>query len=401
MQFNFTDLIDRHGKDALAIDGVGKFSGFAPDVPKDDFDFIPMWVADMNFATAPAVLESVRTRLEHPLFGYFEKSEEYYNTIIRWHEVQNGVVGLTRQQIGYENSVLNGICAALSICCAAGDSVLLNTPAYGHFTDVLMDNGYKLVASPMMRDENGVWRMDFADMERKIVKNRIHAMLFCSPHNPTGRVWSRDELTQLMQLAAKYDLTVICDEIWSDLTLGDAEHIPLYSVNEDAKQRTVCLYACTKTFNLAGFGGAYHIIFNKKLRERITAYNNRTCGCNINILTMHAYIGAYSEGGRAWLGELKQVLAHNSALAYEFFHGLDGVSLSKPEGTYMLFLDFTEWCRVNGRTLNELLKAGWDIGVGWQDGRPFHGAYSIRINTALPTERLEEALRRLQQYIFA
>lgn len=399
MQFNFTDIIDRHGRDALAVDSAGMYPGFSPAKPKDGFDFIPMWVADMNFATAPAVTAALEERIKHPLYGYFANPAEYYNTIINWHKTRNGICDLTRREIGYENSVLNGVCSALKICCSPGDGVLLNTPAYSHFTDVITDNGYRLIPSEMKRDEDGIWRMDLADMERKIVSNRIHAMIFCSPHNPTGRVWEREELEALMALCKKHDLTVIADEIWSDLTLGDHKHIPLYSVSEDAKQRTVCLYACTKTFNLAGLGGAYHIIFNKKLRERISQENEKTCGTSLNVLSMHALIGAYSDGGQQWADELRQVLAQNTAYAHEFF-ALHGISAAKPQGTYMLFLDCTEWCREHDMTLDELLQAGWDVGVGWQDGRPFYGSCHIRINTALPFSRLEEALSRLQKYVF-
>ena len=184
MQYDFTSIIDRRGRDALALDGLGSSPGFAPDPPREGFDVIPMWVADMSFATVPAVPAAIAERAAHPLFGYFQPPESYYDAIIRWQESRNGAVGLERAHIGYENGVLGGVISALNAVCSRGDRVLLHSPTYVGFTGSLENSGYRIVHSPLVRDGEGVWRMDFADMERKLEEHRIHAAVFCSPHNP-------------------------------------------------------------------------------------------------------------------------------------------------------------------------------------------------------------------------
>ena len=268
MKYDFTSIIDRHGRDAIAVDGLTE-GGHGPQPPKEGFDVIPMWVADMNFPTVPTITEAIKKRVDHPFFGYFATSDDYYNAIIRWQERRNGVTGLTKECIGYENGVLGGVITALNVLCSKGDNVLLHSPTYIGFTGCLTNNGYHIVHSPLVQDEDGVYRMDFEDMEKKIVENKIHATVFCSPHNPCGRVWERWELEKAMELFQKHDVMVICDEIWSDIILEGHKHIPLQSISEDARQRTVALYAPSKTFNLAGLIGSYHIVYNKALRERI------------------------------------------------------------------------------------------------------------------------------------
>ena len=218
--------MDRRGHDALAVDAIGDASAFAPAAPDPGFDAIPMWVADMNFPVLPAIQASIIKRTEHPAFGYFETRDEYYDSIIKWHSIRNNVSGLARDAIGYENGVLGGVVSALGVTCSRGDSVLVHSPTYIGFTGTLKNNGYNIVLSPLEIDEGGVWRMNFEDMERKIRDNRIHAAIFCSPHNPCGRVWEKWELLEAYRLFEKYDVTVISDEIWSDIILNGHSHIP-------------------------------------------------------------------------------------------------------------------------------------------------------------------------------
>ena len=399
MKYDFTSILDRRGRDAIAVDGLG--SGFAPGRPREGFDAIPMWVADMNFPTVPAVQEAMIRRAGHPAFGYFSPSEEYFGSIIRWQEERNGAAGLGREHIGYENGVLGGVVSALNVLCSRGDKVLLHSPTYIGFTGALGNNGYQIVHSPLVKDENGVYRMDFDDMERKIVENKIHAAVFCSPHNPCGRVWERWELEQAMALFQKHDVMVVSDEIWSDIILNGHRHIPTQSVSEDARNRTAALYAPSKTFNLAGLVGSYHIIHNKTLRERVEKESSLCHYNEMNVMSMHALIGAYGPEGREWVDELCQVLTGNVDFACDYIaRRFEGVEVSRPQGTYMLFLDCTKWCAVHGKTIGELEQAGWDVGVAWQDGRMFHGPCHIRVNLALPLSRVKEAFRRLDQYVF-
>lgn len=401
MKYDFTSIMDRRGKDAIAVDGLGTLPGFAPDLPKDGYDTIPMWVADMNFPTVPSICDAIVERVQHPAFGYFSPSEEYYNAIINWQEERNGVTGLTKECIGYENGVLGGVISVLNAFSAPGDAVLLHSPTYIGFTMSLENNGRKIIHSPLKQDENGVWRMDYEDMDKKIKAHKIHTAIFCNPHNPCGRVWEKWEIEKAMEVYKNNDCIVISDEIWSDLILDGNKHIPVQSVSEDARKRTVALYAPSKTFNLAGLIGSYHIIYDPYLRDRVRAQSSKSHYNDMNVLSMHALIGAYRPEGAEWVDELCQVLTKNVNYAYDYItKNFKGVKLSKPQGTYMLFMDCTDWCKENGKTIDELEKAGWDVGVAWQDGRMFHGPCSIRLNLALPFSRVEEAMKRLNEHVF-
>lgn len=399
MKYDFTTIMDRRGMDATAVDGLG--SGTAPGAPKEGFDVIPMWIADMNFPTVPTVPQAIIARAQHPAYGYFPPRQEYLDAIINWQRRRNGVEGLLPEHLSYANGVLGGVASALNAICAKGDSVLIHAPTYVGFTSTLKNNGYTAVLSPLVQDAQGIWRMDFADMEQKIKDNKIHAAVFCSPHNPAGRVWERWELEQAMELFRKYDVYVVSDEIWSDLILTGHTHIPTQSISEDAKMRTVGIYAPSKTFNLAGLVGSYRIVYNPRLRDQIdkeaklTQYNHR------NVLSMHALMGAYSDEGAQWVDELCQVLTGNVSYACQYIRDhFEGVHVTQPDGTYMLFVDCTDWCRNHGKTLDEVLRSAWDVGVAVQDGRPFHGSCHIRMNLALPLSRVQEAFSRLDQYVF-
>ena len=401
MKYDFTSIMDRRGKDAIAVDGLGTLPGFAPDLPKDGYDTIPMWVADMNFPTVPSICAAIVERVQHPAFGYFSPSEEYYDAIIKWQEERNGVTGLTKECIGYENGVLGGVISVLNAFSAPGDAVLLHSPTYIGFTMSLENNGRKIIHSPLKQDENGVWRMDYEDMDKKIKAHKIHTAIFCNPHNPCGRVWEKWEIEKAMEVYKNNDCIVISDEIWSDLILDGNKHIPVQSVSEDARKRTIALYAPSKTFNLAGLIGSYHIIYDPYLRDRVRAQSSKSHYNDMNVLSMHALIGAYRPEGAEWVDELCQVLTINVDYAYDYItKNFKGVKLSKPQGTYMLFMDCTDWCKENGKTIDELEKAGWDVGVAWQDGRMFHGPCSIRLNLALPFSRVEEAMKRLNEHVF-
>ena len=399
MKYDFTSIIDRHGMDAIAVDCLGQ--PHFPGAPKDGFDAIPMWVADMNFATVPTITEEIIRRTQHPAFGYFRPREEYYNAIIDWHKTRNGVEGLLPEHIGYANGVLGGVVTALNVLCSRGDNVLVHSPTYVGFTHALTNNGYNLVHSPLCQDEQGIYRMDFADMERRIVENNIHAAIFCSPHNPCGRVWERWEIEQAMELFRKYDVFVVSDEIWSDLILPGHKHIPTQSVSEDAKMRTVAMYAPSKTFNLAGLVGSYRIVYNAWLRHRMDKEASLPHYNEMNVLSMYGLIGAYKPEGHIWLEELRQVLDENITFACDYIRDhFDGVKVTKPEGTYMLFVDCTGWCEKNGKNLDQVIQACHDVGVAIQDGRQFHGPCHIRMNLASPTSRIKEAFRRMDRYVF-
>ena len=399
MKYDFTSILDRKGKDAIALDMVG-MPGSPYPAPREGFDVIPMWVADMNFPVCPTIQEAMIERAKHPTFGYFMPTQEYFDAIAKWHKVHNNM-DVARENVGYENGVLGGVATALNVLCSKGDNVLVHSPTYVGFTGTLTNNGYHIVHSALKQDENGVWRMDFEDMEKKIVDNKIHAAIFCSPHNPTGRVWEKWEVEQAMELYKKHDVMVISDEIWSDIILTGNKHTPTQSVSEDAKMRTVALYAPSKTFNLAGLVGSYHVIYNKLMKDRCDKESSLSHYNSMNVMSMHALLGAYKPEGYEWTEELCQTITGNVDYAVDYIEKhFEGVTVSKPQGTYMLFIDCAGWLEKTGKTMDELMKAGWDVGVIWQDGRAFHGATHIRLNLALPLSRVKEAFDRLDKYVF-
>ncbi|MBR6807498.1 MAG: aminotransferase class I/II-fold pyridoxal phosphate-dependent enzyme [Clostridia bacterium] len=398
MKFDFESIMDRRGMDAIAVDGLGH--GFAPSLPREGFDAIPMWVADMNFPTAPSVCREMEKRISHPAFGYFDPRDEYFDSVIRWHKVRNGVNGMLPEHIGYENGVLGGLLSALATFASRGDNVLVHSPTYIGFTMSLKNAGYNIVHSPLKLDCDGKWRMDFDDMEKKLREYNIHAAIFCSPHNPTGRVWEMREIAEAMVLFKKYDVSVVSDEIWSDILLDGKCHVPTQSVSDYARERTVALYAPSKTFNLAGLVNAYHVIYNKTLRDRVKKESSLSHYNSMNMLSMYALIGAYSHEGMKWTDELCKVLSANVRYACDFIEkSFRGVSVSRPEGTYMLFPDFTEWLSEHNMTLEKLVNSGCDVGVAWQNGKVHGGVNHIRMNLALPFTKVEEAFCRLNKYV--
>ena len=401
MDYDFSTMLDRRGRDSITADMTG---GEGAHVPRGEtrpgFTRIPMWVADMSFPTAPSIIDALVERAKHPAFGYFMPSEAYYDAIVNWRR-EGGAPELTREAVGYENGVLGGVTSALRVLCSDGDGVLLHSPVYNGFLGVLKRNGFRPVLSPLRLDENGVWRMDFEDMDRRLRQEHVHTAIFCSPHNPCGRVWERWEIEAAMEVYRANDVYVISDEIWSDLTLFGHRHIPTQSVSEDAKWRTAAFYAPSKTFNLAGLVGSYHIIYDPWLRDRITQYEALCHYNDMNVLSMHALIGAYTPEGRAWLEELREVLGRNVTYAADFIRmHFPGVQAARPEGTYLLLLDCETWCRRHDRGIEELQRAGVAAGVIWQDGRLFDAPWGIRMNLALPEAQVAEAFDRLERYVF-
>ena len=394
--YDFTTILDRRGQDSVAADVI-PLAGTAVD---EGFTPIPMWIADMSFPTAPPVLEAMRARLDFPSLGYYPLSQDYYRAILDWQRRRNGVEGLEERHIGYENGVLGGVSSAVQMLTTPGEKILIHAPTYVGFTHTLADTGRVIVHSELRRDENGVWRMDYEDMDRKLRRDKIHLAIFCSPHNPTGRVWERWEIEKAMEVYAANDCIVISDEIWSDIIMPGFRHIPTQSVSADARERCLAFYAPSKTFSLAGLVGSYHIVYNDYLRDRLRRQSALSHYNNGNVLSMHALIGAYTEGG-AWVEEMCRVVDGNFAYACSFIaEHFPGVSVMRPQGTYMLFLDCGDWCREHGVPILELLRRGVRAGVIWQNGEDFIWPDSIRMNLALPLSQLQEAMERLARYAF-
>lgn len=394
--YDFETFVDRMGKDSLATDVVP-----FPYEPESGVKKIPMWVADMSFPTAPFIIAAMRKRLETPSFGYFKLSKEYFDSIVFWQKQRNGVEGLEAETIGYENGVLGGVNSAVQAFTAPGEKILVHSPVYVGFKGTSRSTGRPFVFSELKRDNEGIWRMDFEDMDRKLKENKIHFAIFCSPHNPTGRVWERWEIEKAMEVYAANDCIVVSDEIWSDLILPGFRHIPTQSISEDAKNRVLAFYAPSKTFSLAGLVGSYHIVYNRYLRDRLAKVSEMSHYNSVNVLSMHALIGAFSQQGSQWVDELVSVIDQNCRYACQFItDNFPGVKVMRPQGTYMLYLDCADWCKEHRVDIHELQRRGVMAGVIWQDGEAFLLPDSIRMNLALPTKLVQEAFDRLKKYAF-
>ncbi len=394
MKYDFTTILNRHGKDAIAVDSI-PIKGASVD---PQYSIIPMWVADMNYPVFKGIQDQIIQRVNEPHFGYFNLPQAYYDAIRYWQkEVHH--VDVDQEAIGYENGVLGILASALHAFTSPGEKILIQSPTYIGFSHCVEDNGRIIVHSPLIRERN--WEIDYEDLENKIKDNNIHFVIFCSPHNPTGRVWKREEIERFMAICKKYDCIVFSDEIWSDIVRNENLHIPTQSINEDAKNRTIAAYAPSKTFNLAGLVGSYHIIYNKYLRDRVNKEASLAYYNSANVLSVHALIGALCPDGKEWVKELNDVIAQNVDYAVDFIQThFEGIKITKPEGTYMLYLDCTDYLNTHNIDMDTLLKKGIHYGVLWQDGRPFENPNTIRLNLALPFSLVKEAFDRLNEFVF-
>ena len=388
----FDQVFERRGHDATKWD--------YPLFVKDNKDIVPMWVADMDFRTPDCIVDAMAKRLEHHAFGYFKIPQAYFDGIAKWQKERYGVDGVTADQIDYQNGVLGGVSSFVEAYSLPGDWILLNDTCYTGFQSTIANRGRNIVYSPVKETADG-WALDIEDMEKKIIEKKPPIMIFCNPHNPTGHVWSKEEMIAVVELCDKYGMLICSDEIWADFQTGGHKHVPLHTCCPRAKEIVFSMYAPSKTFNLAGLVGSYHVIFNKYLRERMDKVASLSHYNSINVMSMHALVGAYSETGREWVDELLEVLSSNVNYAYDYIcKNFKGVKLAKPEGTYMLYLDCEEWCKEHNMSMDDLLKAGVAVGVIWHDGRPFNRPFAIRVNLAVPHSRVIDAMDRLDKYVF-
>lgn len=399
MKFDFEKIINRKNMESKSYDSLDKPGN--PTTPKNGFEIIPMFVSDMDFAIAPSIQDAIHNRTKHPIYGYFDTPDYFYQSIINWHEKRKNVSDLKNEYIGYQNDVLGGLVSSLKVLNKEGDPILLHAPTFSGFVDIINSLGYKAILSDLIEDENGIFRMDYDDMDKKIEENNIKTLIFCSPHNPIGRVWEIEELKRLSKVVEKHSVKIISDEIWSDIILNDNIHTPTQNGSEYLKNNTIALYSPSKGFNLAGLNLSYHIIYDKELRDEVTKSSSMTYYNMPNILSLHALKGAYSKEGLEWLEELNNVLSDNINFTYDFIKSnIKNVEIQKPQGTYIVFMDVEKWIKEHNMNMDELLQKGYDYGIGWSDGRPFNSPYGIRLNLALPRKKFEEALDRMVKYIF-
>ena len=358
-----------------------------------------MWVADMDFRVPECVVSALREYVESGVYGYYKIPDAYYQAFIDWEREHHGYE-VKKEWIRFSPGVVAGFHWLLQILTEENDAVIVNTPVYYPFLDAVKNNHRNLICSDL-KNENGEYSIDFDDFEKKITDHQVKLFILCSPHNPAGRVWKKEEIQKFMDICKKHDVLVFSDEIWSDLVRKENTHIPTQSISEDAKKRTIAGYAPSKTFNLAGLVGSYHIVYDKYLRDRLNKQASLSHYNSPNILSVHALMGAYCKEGLDWVNELNEVISNNIDYALDFIHNnFKGIEVIKPEGTYMLYLDCTKYLDTHDITMDELLKKGVHYGVCWQDGRPFMNPNTIRMNLALPTILVEEAFSRLKKFVF-
>ena len=389
MQYDFDEVIERRGTGAL------KYEALLPRWGRDDL--IPLWVADMDFRTPPFIMEAIRRRCEHEILGYTVKPRAFFEAIRDWVDRRHGWK-VNASEIGFAPGIVPGISSAIQCFTEPGDKIMIQPPVYHPFAMIIRENGREIVNNPLIL-ENGRYRMDFNHMQEAVHGCRM--FILCNPHNPGGRVWSPEELRRVAEICTANGTLVVSDEIHADLTLPGRRHTVFATVSEQARMNSVTYMAPSKTFNLAGLVGSYHIVYNSWWRDRMEKESSLSHYNMMNVLSMHALIGAYKPEGYEWTDELCEVLTGNIDFACDYIEKhFEGVTVSKPQGTYMLFVDCTDWCKAHGKTIEDVEHACWDVGAAIQDGTMFFGPCHLRMNLASPRSRIEEAFHRMDKYVF-
>lgn len=389
---SFMDLdtiIERKNTDCLKFDAATR-RGYPEDI-------LPLWVADMDFPAAPPILEALQKRITHGVFGYSEPApDRFFPVLERWFRERHNWQ-IQKDWLLQTPGVVFALAMAVKAFTEPGDAVLIQQPVYYPFSEVILDNGRHRVSSDLLL-KGGRYEIDFADFERKIVENKVKLFLLCSPHNPVGRVWTRDELEMVAAICRKHNVIVIADEIHEDFVWTERPHIPYASLGGAIAEKAVICTAPSKTFNLAGLQVSNIFIPDYGLRRRFKHEINAAGYSQLNTLGLIACEAAYGEGF-SWLQEVKQYLRENIDLTRAFLQQhIPWIRLVEPEGTYLLWLD----CRGLGLSSFELdefiiKKAGL-----WLDSGAIFGAAGKgfqRINVACPRSVLQEALERIQRAI--
>ena len=382
-------IIERKNTDCLKFDAATR-RGYPEDI-------LPLWVADMDFPAAPPILEALQKRITHGVFGYSEPDpDRFFPVLERWFRERHNWQ-IQKDWLLQTPGVVFALAMAVKAFTEPGDAVLIQQPVYYPFSEVILDNGRHRVSSDLLL-KGGRYEIDFADFERKIVENKVKLFLLCSPHNPVGRVWTRDELEMVAAICRKHNVIVIADEIHEDFVWTERPHIPYASLGGAIAEKAVICTAPSKTFNLAGLQVSNIFIPDYGLRRRFKHEINAAGYSQLNTLGLIACEAAYGEGF-SWLQEVKQYLRENIDFTRAFLQQhIPWIKLVEPEGTYLLWLD----CRGLGLSSFELdefiiKKAGL-----WLDSGAIFGAAGKgfqRINVACPRSVLQEALERIQRAI--
>ena len=387
MNYDFDELIERHGT------GCVKWDESPSPIT------IPLWVADMDFAVAPAIREAVRKRAEHPVFGYTHVGDDYYDAVISWFQRRHQWT-VRREEILYTTGVVPAMSVAIKALTMPGERVLILSPDYNCFFSSIRNNGCEVLESCLLRlsrNKPGSFEVDWSDFEAKCADEKTTVFLLCNPHNPTGRVWTKEELARMNDICLKHGVKVVSDEIHCELVMPGHTFQPFAAVSEACRQNCVTLNSPSKSFNIAGLQIANIICAQPAWRRRIDRAININEVCDVNPFGPVALIAAYNES-KQWLDELNQYLWGNYTALCDFVaKNIPQWTVCPLEGTYLVWVDITQTGMTAQQYADLLMeKAGVWVNPGTMYG-PQSGEGYIRINIACPRSRLMEALRRIEE----
>lgn len=383
MEYDFSRPIDRRGTDSYKWDS-------APEA-----DIIPLWVADMDFETFPGITEALQRRVAHGIFGYTRVPEAYYEAVCRWFGKRHGW-HINREDIIYTSGVVPAVSAVIKALTLPGDQVIVQGPVYNCFFSSIRNNGCEMVSNSLIYNKEELrYEIDFDDLERKLKHERARLMLLCNPHNPGGRVWTRDELTRVAELCRKYGVRVVSDEIHCELTLYDNEYVPFGSLPDELSRGSITCCSPSKAFNTAGLQIANIVCRDAEVRNRIDRAININEVCDVNPFGVIALQAAYSDEGYEWLTQLRKYISANYDLLLErFARELPKCKVMRMEGTYLAWIDCSE-LHISSDEIEEMLMHENKVWVNAGSMYGAEGAAFIRINMACTSELLNEGITRI------
>lgn len=387
MKYNFDEVVNRKDTDSIKWGNLEDLYGVD--------DILPMWIADMDFRSANEIIDAIKRRADHGVFGYIYKSDSFYDSIINWVKKRYNWE-IKKEWILFTPGVVMGLNIGIRELVGEGEKVLVQPPVYPPFYRVL-ENNNRLVNENPLKHNGEKFKMDYDNLLNTIDKDTKLLML-CNPHNPVGRVWTRDELEKIGKICLDNNITIISDEIHSDFTFKGHKHTPLASISEELQENTITLMAPSKTFNIAGLVTSVAIIPNKEIREIYTrAIETMEIDC-MSIFGAEAFEVAYNEGGE-WLEQVLEYIEDNMHYAVEYINeNIPGVKVDKPDGTYLLWLDFTSL----GKTEEEINEALIKVGkVALNEGSPYgkNSECFFRVNLGCARSILEEGLKRIEKAV--
>lgn len=383
MEYDFSRPTERRGTDSYKWDS-------APET-----DIIPLWVADMDFETFPAITEALQRRVAHGIFGYTRVPEAYYEAVCNWFGKRHGW-HINREDIIYTSGVVPAVSAVIKALTLPGDQVIVQGPVYNCFFSSIRNNGCEMVSNSLIYNKEELrYEIDFDDLERKLAHERARLLLLCNPHNPGGRVWTRDELTRMAELCRKYGVRVVSDEIHCELTLYDNEYVPFGSLPDELSHGSITCCSPSKAFNTAGLQIANIVCRDAEVRNRIDRAININEVCDVNPFGVIALQAAYSDEGYEWLTQLRKYISANYDLLLErFARELPKCKVMRMEGTYLAWIDCSE-LHISSDEIEEMLMHENKVWVNAGSMYGTEGAAFIRINMACTSELLNEGITRI------